>query len=96
MDCFCGCGRKVRFVHRAANAYGETSLLLVQRLTELSGRQDPAYRLLLDRGREWTGAYASVTHGEGVLGSLSVEGWRTWCDMAERTVEEADAGTLRD
>ncbi len=93
MDCFCGCGRRVRFVHRGANAYGAASLLLVTQLEELAGRQDPAYRLLIDRGREWTGAYASVTHGQGSFGELSIEGWRTWRDMAERTVEEQGVGT---
>jgi hypothetical protein len=89
--CFCGCGRKIRFLQRVPNNYGKTAAMFVGKLERMNLDDDSEGHIFLDQGREWFAAYAAATHLEIPLKTLSIDEWREWRKAAYRIVKAREA-----
>lgn len=92
MLCFCGCGKQTGFWE--ANSYGKTAALLLKKLQDMAPDGED-WQAFIDDGREWYERYASVTHRELPLQSISTQAWKRWRDLAYTAVKEADSTSVQ-
>jgi hypothetical protein len=96
--CSCGCGRKVAFSDRRANARAETTRGLVAAMERLAfdADEDEYRRAFLFEGVSWRNQYTRVVHGELTRDQIRADtAWRTWRSGARIAVREAQRDRAR-
>ena len=92
MRCSCGCGRKLAWREREANARARTARDLVAEMEALAFEADPDEyrRAFLFEGVSWRNQYTRVAHGELTRDEIRPdEAWRTWHSGARPEVRRA-------
>ena len=91
-ECFCGCGRKIRFRGRVPNEYGKTAKLFNEKLAadRSLDRDDPDVQTLLTAGERWFDRYAAAVHGEIRMNSLDRDEWLRWRNAAFQLIKIDD------
>lgn len=92
MRCSCGCGRKLSWRQRRANARARTARDLVAKMQALAFDADPDEyrRACLFEGISWHNQYTRVVHGELTREQIREDAaWRTWRSGARPEVRRA-------
>jgi len=92
MRCSCGCGRKLTWRDRRANARAATARELVAKMEALAFDADPDEyrRAFLFEGVSWRNQYIRVVHGELTREQIRQDAaWTTWRSGARPAVRRA-------